>query len=251
MRTLFPPETLVGSEQTLWDVDAKETLLKHRLPKIRYNRKKFQEWKGHWNRNVLPFMHSSMIHGLTQSYIPIRFLHLHDDVPIRTNFLCNILHDITPNACAASRQADETQPSALAHMNAGRKHANRIWYDHLAVQAVDEGLVDYKVLSRAAVTEACQHYHETVKNRTLLDLPHHCPSPRALRALWDYSWDKEVTMLGAAHANWTRHVQIFRYNLAQGKYCNIDAAAAVQQTEWRNFFQKLATKTTKKQKRKK
>ena len=235
LRTLFPPDTLVGPQQTQWH--ANDEMLTQGEPKLRNNRQKSQQWKSHWNRNFFPFMHSSTVYDLSQAYIPIRFLHLHDQVPIRTNFLCHILPDVTPNACRVSRIADQTQPSALAHMNSGQEQAHRIWYDHLAVQAVQAGLIDYNQVSRATVTEACRQHHEVMHNRTLLDLPHGCPSRQALRALWEYSWEKEIAMLGSQQANWTRHLQIFNRNLAAGKYCNINAAHAVQQPEWRDFFQ--------------
>ena len=240
MRTLFPENALVGPNETVWDMD--ESVLFHRsLAKL----PTFRNWRQHLHRNYYPFMRPSSIAFLSKSFVPIRYLHLYDPIPIRTNLLCNILPN-TPRSCQASLEEDLKGESLLAHMNAGQLYVDRIWYDQLATEAVDQNLVPASAISRKKLTDGCREYHEIVKNRTLFDLPHRCPKPQALLLLWKMSWETEKRMFGANQANRTLHVEIFRRNLALGKYCNIDAEKALEQKDWQDYFQSVTERKMKK-----
>ena len=239
LRTLFPPDTLVDPTETLWNVTDEQ------LNSARGDSSMVDEWQQYWDQNTHPFLHSHTIHKLSKEFVPVRFLHLYSDIPIRTNLLCHLLS--TPKACQASVVEDAMGASELAHLNDGTLYMDRIWYDQLATAAVDRHLVPAHVMSRGKLTEACRHFHQQQRMRlnrtsTRFDLPHKCPHPQALLALWDVSWNMEQAMLGHRHANRTLHAEIFRRNLATGKYCNLDATRAIQQTEWQTFFHGLASK---------
>lgn len=191
-------------------------------------------WKRHWDQNTHPFLHSQLIYQWSKEFVPIQFLHLHDTVPIRTNLLCRILP--TPRSCQVSLAQDAE--SELTHLNDGQTYMDRIWYDQLATAAVDQKLVPASVISRGKLTEACRQFHQVANNQTLLDLPHMCPHKTALLALWHYSWQLEQSMFKAA-ANRTLHAQLFRRNVATGKYCNVNARRALQQEKWQTFFRDI------------
>ena len=197
-------------------------------------------WQKYWNQNVGAFLDSTKIYDATVEYIPIRFLHLYDPTPVRTDLLCNILPN-TPRSCQASIEEDKKGVSELAHMNQGK--ADRIWFDQLAVEAVEQQLVHPKVARRGSLTIACMRHHETVLNRTMLDFPHRCPHRDAILAMWDISWEKEKELLGES-ANRTRHLEILRQNLKSGKHCNIDAKQTVLQEEWKAFFAEFQANKT-------
>ena len=190
---------------------------------------------NYWRSRVQPFMHSQQIHRYSSPYIPIRILHLHDPVSIRTNFLCNIMPN-TPRSCQASMEADERGKSELAHMNIGKATADRIWFDQLVTTAVEQGMLNTSNTTlRARMVNKVKHQHEVLLNRTLFDFPRACPNQRALNLLWDCSWGKEQLLLGD-RANLTLHKELFKRNIENAKYCSIDPLETLKRKEWELFF---------------
>lgn len=194
-----------------------------------------QRLLAYWNSRVKPFIHSETIYRHCAPYIPIRVLQLYDPVPVRTNFLCNIMPN-TPRSCQASIEADERVKSELAHMNAGRAEADRIWFDRLVTAAVEQKLSDTNnIPMRAQMVNRVKHLHEVLLNRTIFDFPRKCPHTRALRDLRDFSWKKEKMLLGD-RANLTLHEDLFQRNIKAAKYCSIDVLTTLKQMNWRKFF---------------
>eukprot|EP00977_Amphora_coffeiformis_P018532 scaffold6562_cov163-Amphora_coffeaeformis.AAC.19 len=220
-RPLFPEERLVSPNETLTQPDRRVS----RDDLARYLSSK-----------VDLFMHSTQIYEFSSPYIPIRILHLYDPIPVRTNFLCNILPN-TPRSCQASIEADMRGKSEFAHMNVGKAKADRIWYDQILTRAVGEGM--WKTSgspTRARMVNKIKHLHEVLLNRTLFDFPHKCPDHEALKYLWDFSWEREQMMLGG-RANLTLHQELFQRNIESAKYCNIDSLKTLEQEDWKQFFE--------------
>ena len=233
---LFPESTLLDSMETLWDVD--DSVLRPRDVSADSDLK--NELRRQFRHSTNPFQSTKIVYDACKDYIPIRFLHLYDEIPVRTNLLCHILPN-TPHSCQASREEDRKNGREIAHINQGFAVADRSWYDQFAVEAVTQKLLPSSVVSRARLTEKLMWHHEHTLNRTKWDLPHQCPHREAVLAAWDISWQDELDIFGEKHANLTRHIQVFRQLLARGKHCNIDAKRAVQQEEWRNFIRQIAS----------
>jgi hypothetical protein len=211
--------------------------LVHRRPSTNSELK--QSLQQHFNFVSGAFQFATTIYEASYNYIPIRFLHLYDSVPIRTNLLCHILPN-TQESCRVSTEQDpKDEDSGMAHVNQGSVVAERSWYNQLAVEAVKQNLVSRSSLTREQLTSKSMWYHQNVLNGSKWDLPYLCPHKDAILVAWDISWEKEQELLGV-HANHTRHLDVFRMFLREGKHCNIDAQTAIDQGHWRAFFQQVA-----------
>lgn len=192
---------------------------------------------NYWGRYPIPFLHSTEMYDRIAPYVPIRFLHLYDPVPMRTNFLCRILPN-TPRSCRASKEADERGSSEPLVLNSGAGRADWSWFDKLVLTALARGMFQTNRTRYNVVNKVMTEY-EVVWNRTLLELPRKCPDQGALYSLWDHSWKGEKRMLGGK-ANLTLHIELFLRNIRNAKYCEIDASKTLQRKEWKDLFREIS-----------
>lgn len=230
--TLFPVD-LIRPNDTVIDA-SDETLLEHAES---LSNGTLQTVRRHLKMSLHPFWDSLSVYKRAKDYIPVKFVHLYNPLGIRTNLFCNILPN-TPNSCQASMAEDAKPKSAhkRQHVNDGTNDAERIWYDQMVCAAAEAGLISTSTTKRPkAIAEAIRQ-HQHVWNQTILDFPPRCPLPSALYGLFAISWQRELDLLGDAHANATLHAHVFRKNIRGRKYCNIDYQATLKQAHWRGFF---------------
>mmetsp|Transcript_2741 Transcript_2741/g.5416 ORF Transcript_2741/g.5416 Transcript_2741/m.5416 type:complete len:528 (-) Transcript_2741:244-1827(-) len=234
VRPLFPRETLVDHNET-YDIFWENTLANmHQEPQALEASQLLPD--NYWGRYPIPFLHSTEMYDRMVPYISIRFLHLYDPVPMRTNFLCHILPN-SPRSCQASREADE-QGQAEVVLNLGAAHTDWNWFDKLTMAALAQGMLKTE-RARYSLVNKVKRQHEEVWNRTLFDFPRKCPSRAGLYSLWDHSWKSEKGMLGD-QANLTLHMELFLRNIRNAKYCEIDAWKTLQRKEWEQFFREIS-----------
>lgn len=170
----------------------------------------------------------------------VHVLNMHGEENYLTDLVCNVLP--APITCAARRQEDlslETihNPSSVS-----------IFYDMLAVHAARLGYFATFNKKRWEVADQARQFWEATKRRRPTDLPLTCPIRSELNFfLLKKSLRQEKDLLPAffhSSLGEPQHIEDFWKAVNKSAYCNVNVEAALNQTDWVNFFRKLDAAAT-------
>lgn len=158
---------------------------------------------------------------------------MHAEGSLRTMFFCDTMPS-AKNTCKHCMKLDQTDAEE-PHSNA----AKNVWYDHLAIEAADAGLINTTKSFRRDVRKAMAKYQEKTLKRAPVDFPLLCPTQEQLEVLLNASllWEKEL--MSEMHSE-EEHITSFWKRVDAKKYCFIDAQATLQMEEWKTFFRALS-----------
>jgi hypothetical protein len=204
----------------------------------------------YWKRpRGLAYHYTHEVLAAVDNILPVRIFNMHltdadDDqlVPVRTNFLCHALPN-APHTCAFSKQMDAaTLQEKIANPQ------QTLSYDMLATAAAAANLIDTVAIKRHDAVLAAQEYHEKVLNQTATDFPVTCPDKSEYETYLNHSLilEKEILpeLFATTPALEERHIADFWKSVAQQKYCHIDTAAVLQESQWVTFFWNLRPTTS-------
>lgn len=168
-------------------------------------------------------------------YLPVRLLNMHDDLSIRSTFLCRVLPH-APNACRQS-QLDDAEKGEL-HSN---KESSLLFYDAITTEAADRGWFEKKKFDRHQVGLALRDYHEKERGGSTRDFPVICPNSTQLEILLERSLVKERQILSREVADSMRdeHIAGFYTAVEKSKFCWIDVEKTLEDAHWKQFFSEI------------
>lgn len=167
-------------------------------------------------------------------YLPVRLLNIHDNLSIRSTFLCRVL-PYAPKACHASQLDDETR--AELHEN----KEESLFYDAIATEAASRGWFDKSKFDRHQVGLAIRDYFEQVRKGSPNDFPLLCPDTTQLQTLLARSLVKEEQILSRETAETMRdeHIAGFWKAVEKKKFCWIDVDQTLREPHWKEYFGNL------------
>ena len=199
----------------------------------------------------LPFEYTDQVVAKLPTTLDVRILNLHDDDDYdkngasnkkspMTHLLCDVLgHDITPNACAASRAADQ-EDGATVHLNSAASEENDAQrptisnYDRIIVDAYLAGMLDQMLLTRREAGLWARDWHQNALQESEADLPMECPAQGQVEALWELILVKELQvgqlMQHAVSAQQLR--QEFDDLVAYPRMCLANTAPILHNSTW-------------------
>jgi hypothetical protein len=152
------------------------------------------------------------------------------------NFICSVLP-------GAKHTCDDYDLHATTIRG---NEAENLDYDILAVHAYESGLITDKSLRRKVVAEKTSRY--AVSNN--ITLPLECPSKDVLDDIYRNSlhvekWAKSRAQFSKGNEEELLLDQLEEFNtdweatVAKNKFCNVDAAKALEDEKWQTFFRGL------------
>ena len=145
-----------------------------------------------------------------------------------TNFVCKTLTGAT-GTCNTLQNTKDT----IGDRN---KAENKLWYDILAVEAYEKGMVSG---SRLRVYNQIRKFQQETLGKTSTDFPKICPPGGFLKRILKESIQtaKRIWPDPAHHARLEReHRQAFARAVEADKFCTINATAVLEDQEWIDFF---------------
>lgn len=236
LRPLFPYEYLVPPEQSIWDDGEQISSISSHKDDQTLS-KDLINLREHWKNEAGRVMNTLEVYRALKAYQKdIRILNLHDPPSMRTNFLCNILPN-APVSCQASIQADSFLAKPSVRLNTAEDE--HLWLEPIVSHAGERGLIPTRRIARHAMLAHVRRHHSEVLNQTLLDLPHLCPSPTALQALWEETNRIDGEILGPRR-NRTLQKERFVKALVDRKFCTVNVDAVLKDERWLSFFRSFS-----------
>ena len=152
-------------------------------------------------------------------------LDIHQDGFLET-LLCSVMEN-ADKACSAYKRMEKT-----SHANEAMPFA----YDQIACAAFQSKRFWLEGLTRKYVRHMVKHYHEDVRNHTLVDFPLVCPSKEYVEGLYATSLDIERKIF----PNRTNHTWLeesFAKLLSGKKLCHVNTTAVLADEGWIALFQ--------------
>jgi hypothetical protein len=176
-----------------------------------------------------PFVDDAIQIFANHSRLELKIINIHDEGDLVTNFVCKTLVGAT-DTCNSLKSGNTT----LADKN---KAENKLWYDMLAVEAHEQGLVSK---SRLAVYKRIQNFQEKTLGKSSTDFPKSCPSQSFLKRVLKESLQTEKKIYPQQYKKFERkHRKAFARAIQSEKFCTINATRVLEDKQWRNLFKRL------------
>ena len=182
-------------------------------------------------RQKYPFVDEMIPIFRNHSRVDLKIVDIREDGDFVTNFVCKTLNGAT-DTCTTLQNANDT----IGDRN---KAENKLWYDILAVEAYEKGMVSG---SRLRVYNQIRKFQQETLGKTSTDFPKICPPTGFLKRILRESIQtaKRIWPDPAHHARLEReHRQAFARAVKADKFCTINATAVLEDREWIDFFNRM------------
>lgn len=195
--------------------------------------------RQHLPAQSFPFVDDAIQIFQNDSRIQLEILDIREKGDLITNFVCEALSGAT-NTCNKLKSGNSK------HHDDKNKAENRQWYDMLAVEAYEKGLVSSR--SRLHVFKRIRDFQETRLNKSSTDFAKACPSETFLKRIWRETLRRQKNIRPKQqHGHIQRKLRItFDKAVQSEKFCTINATAVLEDQQWINFFERLGGRRRKK-----
>jgi predicted SnoaL-like aldol condensation-catalyzing enzyme len=190
-------------------------------------------------RQKYPFVDEIIPIFCNHSQIDLKIVDIHEDGDFVTNFVCKTLSGAT-GTCNALKNTNDT-------IEDRNKAENKLWYDILAVEAYEKGMVSG---SRLRVYNRIRKFQQETLGKTSTDFPKICPPSGFLKRILKESIQaaKRIWPNPARHGRLERrHRRLFARAVEADKFCTINATAVLEDRGWIDFFNRMGAPGQRKQ----
>jgi len=193
---------------------------------LKYRRRR----KNKRSSQTYPFVDDAIHIFRNHSQVELKIVDIHEKGDFVTNVVCKKLVGATKTC--NSLKSDN---GMLGDKN---KAENKLWYDMLAVEAHNQGLVSR---SRLQAYKRIQEFQESKLNKTSTDFPKMCPPKSFLERIWKESiWTEKRVWSNQQHRKVERrHRAAFDRAVEANKFCTINATTVLEDERWLDFFKSM------------
>lgn len=164
------------------------------------------------------------------SSVKLKIVDIHEEGDFVTNFVCKTLSGRATTTC------DILKSTRIGDKN---KAENKLWYDMLAVEAYEKGLVSG---SRLRVYNKIRKFQETTLEKSSTDFDKTCPPSGFLKRIERESIRITKKIWPDPSLDWKlerEHRAAFARAVEAEKFCTINATAVLEDPQWLDFFKSL------------
>ena len=196
---------------------------------LRYRRRKKLSSKTY------PFVDGAIRIFHNHSRVELKIVDIHENGDFVTNFVRKTLVGAT-NTCNTLKSGNITLGEDK------NKAENKLWYDMLAVESHERGLVSK---SRLVVYKQIQRFQERTLGKSSTDFPKTCPPQSFMKRLLKESLRTEKKLFPQQYKKLERkHRKAFARAVESGKFCTINATRVLEDRQWLQFFKRLKRQKT-------